>query len=154
MKRYGKVAVGGTFDKLHKGHEIIIQTAFDMADEVLIGVSSDKFASSKKHDIEPCSVRIRNLKKFLERYDTKYVIKEIFDVNGSADVDKDLDAIVVSHETEESAVKINSIRKENGLKPLDIIIIEWVLAEDGVPISSTRIRKGEIDQIGNILNSK
>jgi pantetheine-phosphate adenylyltransferase len=34
---------------------------------------------------------------------------------------------------------------------LDIIVIEWFLAADGVPISSTRIRKGEIDKKGNIL---
>ncbi|AWX32268.1 phosphopantetheine adenylyltransferase [Methanosphaera sp. BMS] len=151
MKKYNKVAVGGTFDKFHKGHETLISTAFEVADNVLIGITSDDFVKSKKHDIEPCNIRIKRLKKLVEKYDTNYEIKEINDVYGSADTDPDLDAIVVSHETETTALDINNIRVNNGLNPLDIIVIEWVLAADGVPISSTRIRKGEIDKKGNIL---
>lgn len=37
------------------------------------------------------------------------------------------------------------------MKPLDIITIGMVLAADGKPISSTRIRKGEIDVKGVVL---
>ena len=140
--KYRKIAVGGTFDKLHKGHEALLDAAFTMADEVLIGITSDDFASMKNHVIEPCEVRITKLKS---------IIKKIMDSNGTADTDKNLDAIVVSKETEKSAIEINKIRCENGLNPLDIIIIEWILADDGVPISSTRIRKGEIDQKGTLL---
>ncbi|MDO5825033.1 MAG: phosphopantetheine adenylyltransferase [Methanosphaera sp.] len=148
MKRYNKVAVGGTFDKFHKGHETLVRTAFEVADNVLIGITSDDFVKGKKHDIEPCSLRIKRLRKLVEKYDVDY---EINDVYGTADTDSSLDAIVVSHETEATALEINNIRVKNGLNPLDIIVIEWVLAADGVPISSTRIRKGEIDKKGNIL---
>ena len=151
MKKYNKVAVGGTFDKFHKGHEALISAAFELSRNVLIGVTSDDFAGNKKHDIEPCSVRVNRLKKLIEKYDANYEIKEINDVYGTADVDSELDAIVVSHETENTALEINDIRRKNGLNLLDIIVIEWVLAADGVPISSTRIRKGEIDKKGNIL---
>ena len=147
--KYRKIAVGGTFDKLHKGHEALLDAAFTMADEVLIGITSDDFASMKNHVIEPCEVRITKLKSMLKN--NKNIIKKIMDSNGTADTDKNLDAIVVSKETEKSAIEINKIRCENGLNPLDIIIIEWILADDGVPISSTRIRKGEIDQKGTLL---
>jgi pantetheine-phosphate adenylyltransferase len=58
---------------------------------------------------------------------------------------------VVSKETEKTAVKINEVRFQNNFKLLDIIVIEWVLASDGIPISSTRIRKGEIDTVGKTL---
>ena len=34
---------------------------------------------------------------------------------------------------------------------LDILVIDMVSAEDGQPISSTRIRKGEIDKMGNLI---
>lgn len=149
--KYRKIAVGGTFDKLHKGHEALLDAAFTMADEVLIGITSDDFASMKNHVIEPCEVRITKLKSIIKPYNKKYIIKKIMDSNGTAVTDKNLDAIVVSKETEKSAIEINKIRCENGLNPLDIIIIEWILADDGVPISSTRIRKGEIDQKGTLL---
>ncbi len=148
---YKKVVVGGTFDKLHKGHEALLSKAFELGQNVLIGITSDEFASNKKHKVEPCNVRIRRLKKIISNYTNTYEIKEISDSMGSADVDADLEAIIVSHETEESAVLINNVRLSNGLNPLDIIVIEWVLAGDDIPISSTRIRKGEINQKGVVL---
>ena len=148
---YKKIAVGGTFDKFHRGHEVLIKTAFDMGEEVLIGITSDSFASNKNHDIEPCSVRISKLREFVNRFNKPYEIKEIFDVFGTADKDPDLDAIVVSEETEKSADIINQERRKNNLNPLDVIVISWVLAEDYRPISSTRIRKKEIDWSGKLL---
>ena len=54
----------------------------------------------------------------------------------------EFDAIVVSKETEPGAHEINKIRKKNKIPYLDIIVIDMVSADDGVPISSTRIRKG------------
>lgn len=149
---YNKIAVGGTFDKFHKGHEQLIKTAFEMAENVLIGISSDDFASRKSHDVESCEKRIKNVKEAIKDYSNNYTIIAIDDPMGTADIDAELDAIVVSEETEESAVYINKIRHDNGLKLLDIVVIEWVLADDEIPISSTRIRKGEITQDGIIIS--
>lgn len=151
MTKYKKIAVGGTFDKFHRGHEALIKTAFDLADSVLIGITSDSFASNKNHDIEPCSIRISKLREFVNKFNKPYTIKEIFDVYGTADRDPDLDAIVVSEETEKSADIINWERRKNNLNPLDVVVISWVLAEDSCPISSTRIRKKEIDWSGKLL---
>lgn len=151
VSNYKKIAVGGTFDKFHRGHKVLIKTAFDMADEVLIGITSDSFASNKNHDIEPCNLRVSKLRKFVNKFNKPYTIKEIFDVYGTADRDPDLDAIVVSEETEKSADIINQERRKNNLNPLDVIVISWVLAEDSYPISSTRIRKKEIDLSGKLL---
>lgn len=150
-KKYKKIAVGGTFDKFHKGHEKLLSTAFEMGEEVLIGVTSDNFESKKVHEIESYSFRIQRIDKFVSKYGLPYEIVEIFDAFGNADKDSKLDAIVVSHETEANALKINEVRYDNGLNLLDIIIIDWVLADDGIPISSTRIRKGEIDKTGRFL---
>lgn len=150
-KEYKKIAVGGTFDKFHKGHEKLISTAFELGEEVLIGITSDKFVNSKVHEIESFDQRVSRIKSFVEKFDNDYEIKEIFDANGSADVDSVLDAIVVSEETESSAGRINLLRNNNGLNLLDIIVIEWIMADDGNPISSTRIRKGEINKRGKLL---
>lgn len=148
---YNKIAVGGTFDRLHNGHEFLIKTAFELSDNILIGITSDAFASLKCDNIEPCKVRINRLRDIIKEFDKEYIIKAIDDPYGTAIDDVDLEAIVVSHETEDSAIKINEIRKKKGLKLLDIVVIEWILAEDNIPISSTRIRKGEIDQKGYLL---
>lgn len=149
--KYKKIAVGGTFDKFHRGHEKLLSTAFEMGEEVLIGVTSDNFGSKKSHEIEAYSIRVQRIKRFISRYDIPYEIFEIFDAFGNADKDPLLDAIVVSQETEKTALKINEVRFSNDLNMLDIIVIDWVLAADGIPISSTRIRKGEIDKRGQFL---
>ena len=77
--KYRKIAVGGTFDKLHKGHEALLDAAFTMADEVLIGITSDDFASMKNHVIEPCEVRITKLKSIINADIS--VVRQILDGN-------------------------------------------------------------------------
>ncbi|GBC75530.1 hypothetical protein HRbin06_00848 [archaeon HR06] len=62
-----------------------------------------------------------------------------------------MEAIVVSEETKERAKYLNKLRRERGLKPLKIVVVEMVKAEDGLRISSSRIRRGEIDEEGRRL---
>lgn len=148
-KKYRKVAVGGTFDKFHEGHRLLIKKAFQIADNVLIGVTSDEFGGVKG-EIEPCNIRMSNLNQLLEGR-SNYTVSRLDDPYGVTIDDESVDAIVVSPETEPTAFKINHIRRENGMKPIDIITISMVLADDGKPISSTRIRRGEIDQVGTLI---
>jgi pantetheine-phosphate adenylyltransferase len=58
---------------------------------------------------------------------------------------------VVSRETEPVALRINEKRKEIGIGPLEIIVINMVPSENHKPISTTRIRAGEIDREGHVL---
>lgn len=147
-KRYRKVAVGGTFDKFHQGHRMLLEKAFQVAEQVLIGVTSDEFGG-QKGEIEPCNVRMANLNALLEGH-SNYILARLEEHYGPTVEDESIEAIVVSPETEPTAREINKIRQGREMKPLDIIIIGMVLAQDGKPISSTRIRKGEINPDGSI----
>ena len=43
-----RVGVGGTFNVIHKGHELLFETAFTVGDTVEVGLTSDEFAKSIK----------------------------------------------------------------------------------------------------------
>lgn len=154
-RKFNVVAVGGTFDEFHKGHRALLVKAFEVGSRVLIGLSSDDFAKKlrKPHKAASYEERLEDLKKFLERHgmlDRAEVIplRDPYGVTLSRGC---LDAIVVSRETESRANEINKKRRARGLPPLDIVVIEMVPAEDRVPISTTRIRRREIDREGHLL---
>ncbi|MEN4017079.1 MAG: phosphopantetheine adenylyltransferase [Methanobacterium sp.] len=146
------VAVGGTFDRFHKGHEKLLNEAFETGDNVLIGVTSDEFGG-KKGNIDPYAKRISRLEEFLQKFNSRYEVKKLEDPYGPTIYDSKIDAIVVSRETKPVADKINEIRQKKGMDPLQIFVIDWVLADDGRPILSTRIRNGEIDRNGKVLKN-
>ncbi|KZX10557.1 phosphopantetheine adenylyltransferase [Methanobrevibacter filiformis] len=152
VKQYKKIAVGGTFDRFHQGHRKLLETAFDLGEKVVIGVTSDSFACVKGN-VEPCKKRMFNLNEFLNKNNLSFHIARLDDPYGTAIYEEDFDAIVVSEETEPTAIEINKIRISNNMDPLDIIVISFVFADDGIPISSTRIRKGEIDKKGRLLKN-
>lgn len=150
QRKYDKVAVGGTFDRFHKGHRRLLDEAFAVGNEVVIGVTSDDFGG-QKGDIDSCNTRMSNLRDYLSRYPQKSHVVRLDDPYGPTIHENEFDAIVVSKETQPTAIEINKIRESNDLDPIDIIVIEMVSADDGVPISSTRIRRGEIDRMGHLL---
>jgi len=156
-RKFGTVAVGGTFDELHKGHRILLMKAFEVGEKVLVGLSSDEFAKKltrqKNHVIACYEKRLVELKEFLRQNDflERAEIIPLDDAYGITLSKNVLDALIVSRETEYMAQEINKKREKKGLKPLKIIVIEMVPAENCVPISTTRIRRGEIDREGHLL---
>jgi pantetheine-phosphate adenylyltransferase len=155
-KRFKTVAVGGTFDEFHRGHRTLILKAFEVGDRVLIGLSTDEFAEKlrKNHNIEPYEERLRDLTLFLERngLQPRAEILPLGDPYGVTVTNGEIEAIIVSRETEPRAHKINEIRMEKGIRPLKIIVIDMVPAEDHISISSTRISIGEIDREGRLIS--
>lgn len=158
-RKFDLVATGGTFDELHIGHLALLSKAFEVGDKVVIGVSSDDFATRVKrkgklnHTYE---LRVKNLHATIEKRfgrQVKYTVAKLDNEFGPIVTEGPVNALVASSETARKGKEINDIRRINGLKPISIIAVDILKAEDGGPISSTRIRAGEIDSVGKILGT-
>ncbi|XP_050350593.1 bifunctional coenzyme A synthase isoform X2 [Nymphalis io] len=133
VKTYEYVALGGTFDKLHNGHKILLsQAALRATKHVTVGITDVNMIQSKIlwELIQPVEQRIKAVLDFLTDInpDLEYNVLPIQDLYGPTKHDPRLQLIVVSEETIRGAVKINEKRNENGLNKLDIYTIG--LAED------------------------
>ena len=107
----------------------------------------------KPHITANYDERLRELKTFLKKheiYDRSKIIS-LNDPYGNTITDKTIEALVVSEETKKTALKINDKRIKAGFPSLEIIIVNMVQAENYKPISTTRIRQGEMDREGHIL---
>ena len=146
-----KVVVGGTFDILHEGHKALLRKAFTLG-EVIIGLTSNIFAkNTKKRKVKDFRQRKKELTDFIRKeFNLRPKIMKIEDKFGPT-LKEDFDYIVVSPETYKTTLLINKERQKRNKKPIKIVKINFVLAEDKKPIFSTRILKGEIDRDGNLL---
>ncbi|MHA1753599.1 MAG: phosphopantetheine adenylyltransferase [Candidatus Helarchaeota archaeon] len=155
MRPFNRVGVAGTFSQFHIGHEKLLKTAFDLGEKVVIAITIDDMIKNKKYSnkIPVFKIRKNNLISYLKKNNLyeRAIITTLKDNFGTAITDKDQDAIVVSTDTYQGALKINEIRTKKGLVPLVIIVIPLLYSKDKIPISSTRIRAGEIDRKGNII---
>ncbi len=148
-----KVALGGTFEPLHDGHKALLRkvVALSGEDEIIIGLTSDDMARERYRTVLSFVVRSENIKQYMKRehgVDVRTV--ELFDQFGIT-LEEEIDCIVVSPETMGVAEEINKLREDRGCKAMEIVVIDHVRAEDGGIISTTRIKKGEIDKHGRLL---
>lgn len=150
-----KVVIGGTFDPVHDGHRELFERAFNRG-SVTVGLTSDEYATETRSEdrvVRPYEVRRRALEleldRFAEQYDRSYTVRSIDSPTDTA-TEAGFDVLVVSSETADVGEDVNRIRHERGLEPLEIEVADRLSAEDGGPISSTRIVHGEIDEHGNL----
>jgi len=149
---YDNVVLGGTFDRLHAGHKMLLSAAILRCKKRLtVGVTDGAMINSKKlwEIIEPCELRMKNLKDFLMDVEPRleYSIVPITDPYGPTAYDPDLELLVVSEETLKGGLKVNQLRKEKGLKILDVYPIPLIndrhaskWEENKISSSSIRIR--------------
>jgi pantetheine-phosphate adenylyltransferase len=149
------VSVGGTFDVMHKGHWFLLEETFNVGERAIVGVTTDEFARAlkKQHEIDSYANRRRDVEGFLRErsFIRRAKIVPLSDPFGPTVDNNELEGIVVSEETEATAEAINRARVERGRKPLLIFVITMVLADDGKPISSTRVRRQEVDRYGRLI---
>jgi len=150
-----EVALGGTFDPVHDGHRALFDRAFERGN-VTVGLTSDSLAPRTRREDRPIRAyddRKRDLEAelgtFAATYDREFTVRPLAEPTGIA-TEPRFDVLVVSPETKTGGMRINEIRRERGLEPLELDVVDHVIAEDGEIISSTRIVRGEIDEHGNL----
>ncbi len=154
MPEFRTAAVGGTFDTIHKGHAELIAAAFDAADEVIVGLSSDEFATAcgkaprNTYGTRLAAVCAHIGARFGAR---RHEVRMLEADYGPAAYEARVDVLVVSEETAHKARQLNEERKAMGIDPVGVIIVPMAMADDGERISGTRIRNGEIDADGHVI---
>lgn len=152
--RHRAVAVGGTFDIIHIGHERLLAKAFGLGELVFVGLSGDHLVSrmSKDHSVRPFADRRSDLRRFMRAkgWLNRARITELKDPFGPATRRKRLEALVVSEETWANGLRVNALRRKRGLKALRLYVVKMVKADDGDLLSDTRIRRGEVDPKGRV----
>jgi pantetheine-phosphate adenylyltransferase len=147
-----KVCLGGTFDIIHRGHEVLLNKALDVGDSIIIGLTTDARAKKgrENEDINSYSQREASLYNWLKsnNAEKRVSIVPLDDDWGPGALEDDINSIVVSEETKSVAKKLNTHRIEAGMPKLEVIVVPMLDARDGSRISSSRIRRKEIDSAG------
>jgi pantetheine-phosphate adenylyltransferase len=154
MSKFSLIAMGGTFDIIHRGHLTLLTNAFEISDKVIIGLTSDEFVQKKgKTPTHKYDERLKNLISIIfQKFPNSYFeISQLNNDFGPAVLEKNVQALIVSDETSNQGKVLNKLRFERNLPPVEIITVPMFLAKDGVRISTTRIKNSEIDSDGNLL---
>ncbi len=153
MKKFDLVAMGGTFDVIHKGHTTLLSDAFSISTKVIIGLTSDEMALRKGKNIQnDYNKRLETLVKTIEKSfpNREFEISKLDNDFGPAVLEKEVQALVVSGETSNQGEVLNRLRKQKNLPEVEVVVVPMVMAKDGLRISTTRIKNQEIDFEGNL----
>lgn len=146
---FAHVVLGGTFDRIHAGHKLLLaMSALCAKTRLLVGISCGPLLDSKtlKELIHPIELRSRRVFQILYsmRPCVAYQIVPIEDPFGPSITDAKLECIVVSKETERGGQSVNKRRVERGLGEVHIDVVDLVGPEDATEedkVSSTGLRQ-------------
>ena len=141
--------IGGTLDRFHAGHRNLLLSALSDCQKVEVWVTVDSIARAKDPRVSPWEDRVKEIQQAFGSDAGRLEFYELQDLYGPAPVHNEASAIICTTETMPECMAINRMRQEAGLSKLEIISVEHTMSWDDRPISSSRIRRGEIDREGH-----
>jgi phosphopantetheine adenylyltransferase/uncharacterized protein (UPF0218 family) len=154
--QYKTVVVAGTFDRLHKGHQKLLQKALISGQKVVCALTTPAMNRNKilAQTIQSFTKRQDSIKTFFKwhKADKRMTIEPLNDRFGPTLQKTPIQAIVATKETEKGVDLINQTRINKNLSPLGKIILPKIQAQDKGQLSSTRIRLGEISRQGKVFS--
>ncbi|XP_027603726.1 bifunctional coenzyme A synthase [Pipra filicauda] len=152
------VAVGGTFDRLHGAHRLLLSACCLLARRrLLAGVADGDLLRHKvlPELIEPYELRAAKLREFLEdvKPSLSYDIVPLADPFGPSVTDPDLQCLVVSEETRRGGEAVNRKRLEHGLPELALHEIQLMKDPDHQQNEEEKISSSSLRQrlLGTLL---
>lgn len=157
MGTFKNVVLGGTFDRIHAGHKVLLSQAALLAEErLVVGVTDENMIKSKKlwELILPTERRISDVRAFLEDIDStlQYEVVPISDPFGPTATDPNMDLIVVSTETARGGAKVNELRAKNGLNQLQVYTIN--LLDDELTVEDKEDKISSSNQRMDMLGTR
>ena len=141
--------IGGTFDRFHDGHARLIGRSLDSCASLEVWLTSDSSARSKDSRVLSWEERCQGIRDRMAPESPERISFGVLeDPYGPAPTHLEAGAIICTPETRPRCDAINSMRLQNQLQPLEVIEVQHLRAWDGGPLSSSRIRNGEIDRAG------
>jgi len=159
-RKFSGVVLGGTFDRLHAGHKILLTAAVMSCTHYMeCGVTAPEMLVKKKysHLVEPFELRCQNTLNFLETLNPsiEYKMLTLIEPYANTKTSARLGAIVVSPETEPQVQIINDARIAANLVPLVPLRIPYsppaaALEGRDFKLSSSTLREIEAEKLNKL----
>ena len=140
-------AAAGTFNILHEGHKALLDRAFEIGDEVFIGITSDRMASSSRDKLNTYYIREKAVRDYAASKKRPFSIFSIDDMYGPDEMMDRVDVLVVSEETLGNGEEVVRRASEKGRR-IELSVVPIVRRTDGGKLSSTDVMNGSCSRNG------
>ncbi|MDQ5951488.1 MAG: pantetheine-phosphate adenylyltransferase, partial [Patescibacteria group bacterium] len=113
MYKYKKIGLGGTFDHFHKGHQAFLLFASQLAQHLVIGITTPEMITHKKFSsqIQEYEMRADAVKSFTKNFFNTVDVIPLTDPYGPTLLGSNVEALAATTATQSGAEAVNKKRE-------------------------------------------